>query len=226
MSAMTLSKRSEWWLVLAVGCIWGLTESCGRMVLHGAGVAQHNGSILAGCSVLFFAAAFSMSPRWGIFAILPAVACVFKIYIAGLHHQGALCLGNHALYAYFAEAAAFGTVVYLAKPAHRASWLGGALLGAASALIAANAFILIPLVSGRAACVVPGTAFPSSIAGLACSMPIAALAAPIGFHLGGRVRASLRRMEGATPPTMWPLGAAVAAGCLLVVTIAHLRLQA
>lgn len=223
MNVTTFSKRSEWWLILGIGCLWGLTESCGRMVLQGLGVAHHNGSILAGFSMLFFATAFMILPRWWTFAILPAVACAFKMYIAGLQHQAVFCLGNHALYAYFAEAAVFGIVVNLSKPRHHASWLGGALLGATSAVIAANAFLLVPLISGHAVCVVPGTAFPSSIAGLTYSIPVAAIVAPIGFHLGRRAMLSVRGLEGKMPVRLWPLGASVAVACILTVTFAYVR---
>jgi hypothetical protein len=223
MNVTTLSKRSEWWLILAIGCLWGLAESCGRMVLHGVGVTHHNGSILAGFSVLLFATAFAMSPRWWIFAILPAVAGVFKMYVAGLEHQPVFCLGNHALYAYFGEAATFGVVVYLSKSSHRTSWLGGALMGATSTLIVAVVFILTPLASGHAVCVVPGTAFPSSIAGLPYSMTVAAIAAPIGFHLGELALRFMRGPEGKTPARLWPVGASIAVACVLTVTFAYVR---
>jgi hypothetical protein len=223
MNDSTISKRTEWWLILAVGCLWGLTESAGRTVLHHAGIAQHNGSMLAGFAVLFFASAYALAPRWWVFVALPLLAGVFKVYIAGLQHQPILCRGmaNNVLYAYFTEALVFGGVVYLARSAHRTSWLGGGILGATSAVIAANAFILAPVVTGVSACVVPGTGFPASIAGLPYGMAIAALAAPVGFGVGGRVLQHFGTAPEKRPLVAWPVGASVATACVLTVTLMY-----
>jgi len=223
MNDVTLAKRSEWWLILAVGCLWGLTESAGRMVLHAVGVTHHNGSMLAGFAVLFFAAATALSPRWRTFVVLPVIAAAFKVYIAGLQDQPIFCRGmaSNVVYAYFSEALVFGSVVYLAKSSHRASWLGGGVLGAASALIAANAFILAPVVTAQSACLVPGTGFPSSIAGLPYSMAIAALAAPLGFRAGGKVLQWIGARPERRPMAGWPVGASVATACILTVTLIY-----
>ncbi len=217
------TRRWELWLVVAIGCIWGLTESVGRSALHEIGILHHNGSILAGCAVLFFALAFGLTQRVRSLMILPLVAMVFKVYLAGLEHHPIFCRGmaGNVAFAYMGEAFAFGTLMFVTSGKRRMSWGGGAVIGVLSAVIAANVFILAPLFTGQAACVVPGTAFPSSVAGIPYAAAVAALGAPLGFRGGQKLREFGEAVMTNRGRAVWPVGAGVAVACLAVVTLVH-----
>ena len=223
MNEMKDTRRWELWLVVAVGCMWGLTESVGRAALHDIGILHHNGSILAGCAVLFFALAYGLTPRARTLMILPLIAMLFKVYLAGLEHHPIFCRGmaGNMVFAYMGGAFAFGTLMFVTSDKRRMSWGGGAAIGVLSTVIAANVFILAPLFTGQSACVVPGTALPSSVAGIPYAAAVAGLGAPLGFRGGQKLRELGVAVSRNGGRSAWPVGMGVAVACLAVVTLVH-----
>ena len=222
MNEVAVERRSGWWLVVAIGCLWGLAESVGRPILHQFGVLHHNGSILSGCAVLFFAMAYGLLPRVRAILVLVLIAAVFRMYLTGLQHHPVFCRGiaNSVFFAYFGEAMAFGGLMFLTSSNRQMSWVGGAAIGVISVVIAANVFVLGPAIVGFSVCVVPGTSFPSSVAGIPYAAAIAALGAPLGFR-GGRKLQEFAGLAGNRGRVGWPVGLGVAAVCLVMVTLVH-----
>ncbi len=218
------SKRFLFYSIILIGSLWGFVESAAGIGLRGCGARFYSGSILTGTSLLFFSCAWVLTGRWLLVMALPVIAGVFRLYV-GLLLGEALISGAVAnpIYAFFVEAFAFCQVIYLIRQTHVRSLAGGALAGMAVAVLSANLFLPVKLVTGIPACVVPGTGFPLSIWGLPVAAAVAAVSMPLGVRTGEGIRRWIQAPGHQREDVLARLSIGVSASCLLMLTLLYVH---
>jgi hypothetical protein len=210
--------------ILMIGSVWGLVECTAGVSLRGACTRFYSGSILTGTSLIFLACAYMTARRLPLVMLMPIIAGVCRVY-AGVLLGQPLISGAVAnpVYAFFGEAVAFCAVMYLIKETHVRSYVGAGLAGITAAVLAANLFLPVRLVTGISACVVPGTDFPLCIWGLPIAAAIAAVGVPTGLRAGAWIRHRAGAVRLVRRPVLSGLGIAVSAGCAVLITILNIR---
>ncbi len=172
-------------MVLAAGSVWGFMEVGMGMYLRGTCSRFITGSVMTGIAIFFFALAYGLTNKAGTAVILLGIASALKLLDAYLLHlpilHGAVA---NPIYAFVTEATAFIFVVYIVGEKFKNSLSGNAIMGALSALIAANLFPMVKIFTGIPACVLPGTNYPLALYYLPVSVGIAFISCPLGVYTG------------------------------------------
>lgn len=209
--------------ILMFGSLWGLIEASVGVALRGTCGRLYCGSILTGCSLLFFSGAFVVSRRVWLLMLLPVIAGLFRLYTGFLLHQrvvsGAVA---NPIYAFFVEGLVFCALIWIVREQRLGSLVSRGVAGAAAAGLAAVFFVPVKLFTTIPACVVPWSSTPLAIWGMPVAMAFGAAAMPLGFALGQWVRGQLL-VSGRREALLVPLGAAASIVCLLLVTFIHVR---
>ena len=175
-------------VIIAIGCLWGLSEAAGGLYLRGSCARFLSGSILVGTTIFFLSMGFSFGRRFLPVLLLPVIAAVFKLFDAALLHLPILH-GEiiNPIYGLFTETLAFIAILLLFASTLRENWLGRAMIGAFAALLAVNLFPTVGYVTGIPACTYQATQIPLSIWGAPVAIAASFLTCPLGFFLGEKL---------------------------------------
>lgn len=178
-------SRNKWNFIIAIGCLWGLSEAAMGMYLRGACSRFITGSIMTGGAIFFMASAQSFSKKMiPVLAVL-GIAAGFKLLDAALLGLPVLhgAIGN-PIFAFYTEIFAFLMIFALMDRSLRKKHGGRALLGGLSALVAVNLFPLVRFATGVPACVVPGTGYPLALYYAPIAVGLSAVTCPLGMAFG------------------------------------------
>jgi len=215
-------KNSSLYLLITIGCIWGLVEGGAGVALKSSCARLYSGSILTGTAFLFFAFAYAVSGRLFTIILLPLIASLFRLYGAGL--SGAPVISGavaNPIYAFFIETLTFIIIIILIKETLLKTYQGKIMVGVMGTILSANMFLPVKLFTGIPACVVPGTNFPLAIWGLPVAIIIGAVSTPIGFKLGEIIKRYAESHEIQPRIVLQRSGLVISVLCLLVMTILY-----
>jgi hypothetical protein len=175
-------------LLVLVGAVWGLSEvvlgiglnACARLV---------SGSIMTGAALFFVATGFALSKKLWSVAFLILIASSLKLFDAGLLSlpvkHGAVA---NPIFAFVLTGLMFLVMISIFTTARLQSTKNRALLGGLTAHSAAQLFPLVRFATGIPACVLVGTSLPLSVVFAPLAVLVSAIAAPLGFQAGDRMR--------------------------------------
>jgi hypothetical protein len=174
---------------------------------------------MTGVAAFFLAAAYLRTRRaWGP-ALALGLALGLKLFDAALLglpvRSGAI--GN-PMFAFVLEAAALTAALALFGRAAGSAFRGRFLMGAGAGLLASLAFPAVTFATGVAACLLPGTSIPLSIA----FAPLAALAGGLAVPLAYRALPALEAWLARRPGLRLALPAAAAASSLALIAVLRL----
>ena len=216
------TKKSSFYLLITIGCLWGLVEAGAGVILKNSCARLYSGSILTGTAFLFFAAAYVVSNRLLLLLLLPLLTGLFRLYGAGLSGTPVIsgAVANPA-YALFVETLAFIIIVSLMKESLLRTFRGKVLVGIIGTIFSANMFLPVKLFTGIPACVVPGTSFPLVIWGLPVAIIIGAFSAPLGFKLGEMIQHNVESQDIRPRVLFQRSSLVVSALCFVIITIIY-----
>ena len=182
-------RKTNWGPVLALGCLWGLSEAALGMYLRQC-ASTVSGSVMTGAALFFLAAAWAVAPGPKTIAAMIGLAAGFKLFDALLLGLPVLhgAIGN-PIFAIVMEGAAFALVLAVVSRRAASTAAGQGLTGGLAALVAVNLFPLVKYATGVTACVA-GTGYPLSLYYAPIAVALSALTVPFGLRAGA-VLASL-----------------------------------